>query len=74
MLQHVCEGQRSVFQNELSPFTMWVLGTELRLTAMEPESLSIESSHCLRKETFMITNPKHLTSEDMFHHSHQQQK
>lgn len=32
--QHLCEGQGAVFQNEFSPFTVWVLGTELRLRAM----------------------------------------
>lgn len=31
-LQHACKGQRAAVKNEFSPFTMWVLGTELRLS------------------------------------------
>lgn len=34
-LQHACKGQRAAAKNELFPFTMWVLGTELRLSDLE---------------------------------------
>lgn len=65
-------GRWSRMSSLLLPCGAWALSSGCQ--TWRPESLSIQPSPCLKKETFMITNPKHLTSEDMVHHSQQQQK